>query len=241
MKIKLVFFVIIILTCKLAKGQTVLLHEKINDNMFEVPKKGPNFRHFTHMYLGFAFYIPHEDRDEITTINGATTAFSIGIRYKYKINNFFAIGTGFNYTNDIFSIKQDKNKIFPNSVIHRKEKIRFNSIGPYAFIRFNFGKRGNIIGRFIDIGVYYNWVFSAKHVCRDKIDNQTNKFKAGKQKIVLSNLDYVRDFHYGIKSRIGINRLVLTASYRLDELLNDDYYPLFLPRLNIGVEIGLHK
>lgn len=222
-------------------SQTVLLHEKISDYDFEMPKQGPNFRHFTHLYLGFAFYIPTGNKNEIPIINGLSTAFSVGVRYKFKLTNFFAIGTALNYTNDIFTIKQDKTKIFPNSNIHKREKLRLNSLGSEAFIRFNFGKRGNIIGRFIDFGAYINWVFVAKLVFKDQIKNQPNSYNAKKIKVVLSNLNYIKRYHYGVKTRIGMNRFVINASYRLDELLNDEYKPLFLPRFNVGIEIGLHK
>ncbi len=241
MKRIFIFFAVIILAHEIAVCQTVLLHEKISDYEFEIPSRGPNFRHFTHLYLGFAFYIPQSNENQITTINGATTAFSVGFRYKYKINNFLALGAGLNYTNDIFSIKQSKDKVFPDTVIHKNEKLRFNSIGPDAFIRFNFGKRGNVIGRFIDFGVYYNWVFVARQVFKDNSDKDSNKLDSGKQKVVLSDLNYIRPFHYGVKTRVGINRFVFTASYRLDELLNEKCTPMFLPRLNVGIEVGLHK
>ncbi len=241
-KIKILSVVITLLSLQFASAQTVLLHEKISDYDFDVPKRGPNFRHFTHLFVGLSFYVPLEDDNQIDCRYGASTSFTVGYRYKLKIANFFALGADFSYTNDIFSLQQNNNKSFPNSEIHRSEKLRFNSLGADAFMRFNIGRRGNVIGRFLDLGVYYNWVFLSKHVFRDKLsinvgDNKTS----GKQKIVLSDLNYIRDFNYGLKARLGINRFVITANYRLDELLNEKCTPLFLPRLNIGLEIGLHR
>ncbi len=242
MKIKILLFAISLIIGEISVSQTVLMHEKISDYDFDVPKRGPNFRHFTHLFLGFSFYIPERKQNEIDCVYGATTAFSVGYRYKFKVTNFFALGASLSYTNDIFSIKQNKEKTFPNAVQHRQEKMRFNSLGSDVFMRFNIGKRGNVIGRFIDIGAYYNWVFVARHVYKDHTrTKQTSTRSSGKQKVVLSDLDYITRFHYGIKGRIGINRFVLTATYRLNELLNDKCSPIFLPRLNAGLEIGLHK
>ncbi len=239
---KFILFLIILLIGKFATAQTVLMHEKISDYDFDVPKRGPNFRHFTHLAIGLGFYIPDEDAKQIDCVYGASTSFSVGYRYKYKITNFFAIGATLSYTNDIFSIQQNSQKQFPNKILHKREKLRFNSLGPGVFMRFNIGKRGNVIGRFLDLGTYYNWVFIAKHVYRDRLSNNNLLAQgAGKQKVVLSDLDYIKRFHYGIKCRVGINRFVINASYRLSELLNEKYKPLFLPRLNIGIEIGLHR
>ncbi len=242
MKIKILLFAIILIIGEISVGQTVLMHEKISDYDFDVPKRGPNFRHFTHLFVGFAFYIPEGSKNEISCVYGASSSFSVGYRYKFKISNIFALGASLNYTNDIFSIKQNKDKTFPNSMQHKKEKMRFNSFGNDLFVRINMGKRGNVIGRFIDLGAYYNWVFVARHVYKDHIrTNQTVVRSSGKQKVVLSDLDYITRFHYGIRGRMGINRFILTATYRLSGLLNDKNSPLFLPKLNIGLEIGLHK
>ncbi len=242
MKTKLIIIFIILIIGNLSIGQTVLMHEKISDYDFDVPKRGPNFRHFTHLFVGFAFYIPIQNENQIDCVYGASTSFSVGYRYKYKITNFVAIGAGLHYTNDIFTITQNENKIFPNKQLHKRERMRFNSLGAGAFIRFNIGKRGNIIGRFVDLGGYYDWIFVAKHVFKNRIEKTNPNYAGhGKEKVVLSALNYVRNFHYGFRGRLGINRFVLTASYRLDDLLNCKYAPLFLPRLNVGLEIGLHK
>jgi len=229
----------------LASGQTVLLHEKISDYDFKMPKRGPNFRHFTHLYLGFAFFIPNNESAEIETKPGSTTTFSVGWRYKFKITRWLAVGSGLNYTNDVFNLAQNENKIVPNDLLHEKEKLRFNNLGPEVYLRFNFGKRGNVVGRFVDVGAYLNWSFKVKHMYQNMVDNNLQPHQAGKQRVILSELKYVEPFHYGFKARIGLNRFVFTASYRMTELLTSDFRDeigdMFFPKLNVGLEIGLHK
>ncbi len=234
-----------IFLCEILVGQTVLLHESIRDYDFKMPTQGPNFRHFNHLNIGYAFYIPSNDVNEVETKAGTSTIFSLGWRYKLKITRWLALGAGINYTNEIFNIKQNENKVVPDTILHSKEKLRSNNFGPDAFIRFNFGKRGNIIGRFIDLGAYCNWPVSIEHMYEDNLDQNTSSTRAGLGRVILSKLNYVERFQYGLKARIGINRFVLTGTYRLNEFLTQDYKNevgnYSFPKLAIGIEIGLHK
>jgi len=242
---KYVIFVTCLIISELALAQTLLLHEKISDYDFDVPSHGPNFRHFNHLFVGFALFVPSNDEKEIETVLGSTTTLAIGWRYKYKLTNWFAVGAGINYTNDVFNLAQNDKKVVPDNIIHDKEKLRFNNLGPDVYLRLNFGKRGNVVGRFIDIGAFANWSFKVKDMYQDKIDNPNSAYGAGKGRVILSDLNYVEPFHYGVRARFGLNRFVLTASYRLTELLKKEYTQtvgdLFLPKLNVGLEIGLHK
>jgi len=241
---KISFIIFGILLSELLLGQTVLLHESIRDYDFKMPNQGPNFRHFNHLSIGYAFFVPSDDVDEVQTKPGTSTIFSLGWRYKLKITNWLAIGAGINYTNEIFNIKQIEGKVVPDTILHSKEKLRSNNFGPDGFIRINFGKRGNIIGRFIDLGAYCNWPVSIEHMYEDDLD-QTTPNGARLGRVILSKLNYVERFQYGLKARIGINRFVLTGTYRLNEFLTQEYKNevgnYFFPKLALGIEIGLHK
>jgi len=241
---KTIIFVISLLFSQYIHSQTVLLEEKINAYDFKLPSSGPNFRHFSHLYFGFAFFIPEGKVMEVKTKPGSTTSLEFGWRYKLKLTNWLSIGSGLNYVNDIYDIKQNNDKLIPDTVLHTKEKLRFNYIGSEFFIRFNFGKRGNIIGRFVDIGAYANYAFKVKHMFVDKVDGNI-PHRAGSQRVILYKLDYIEKFDYGVKGRIGVNRFVVTANYRLSYLFTDSYKAevgdYYLPKFNLGIEIGLHK
>jgi hypothetical protein len=241
---KFLFFFICTFASLICDGQTVLLEEKVSANDFKKPTEGPNFRHFGHLFIGLGFYIPQGKDLEIETKPGSTTSFEFGWRYKLKLTNWFAMGTGINYVNDIFNLKQVETKVVPLDTLHSKERIRFNNIGSEFYVRLNFGKRGNIIGKFIDLGVYANWAFAINHMYQDKYDSQL-PYQAGSQRVILYHLKYVERFNYGLKARIGVNRYILTASYRLSELLDSEYREqvgnYFFPKLSIGLEIGLHN
>ena len=57
----------------------------------------------------------------------------------------------------------------------------------------------------------------------------------------ITHLKYYEPFNYGVLARFGINRYVIYANYRLSDLFKSSYNYAELPRLTLGVQIGLHK
>lgn len=226
-------------------SQTVLLHEDISKLDFQMPSSGPNYKHFHQLYLNYGFFIPLGDAKEVETNLWKSAVFSIGWRYKRKLTNWFAAGMGLSYTKSVLSIKQNENKQIPNNIQHAEEKLKFNNLKLELYTRFNFGKRGNVIGKFIDIGGYMEYAFSVKHYYKDNFDKNSPPYYSGVREINETDLSYIKKFNYGLKTRLGINRWVITASYRLSNLLTDDYKntvgDYIFPRLAVGVELGLHK
>ncbi|OQX99544.1 MAG: hypothetical protein B6I20_09815 [Bacteroidetes bacterium 4572_117] len=226
-------------------SQTVLLHEDISKLDFEMPSNGPNYNHFHQLYLNHGFFIPDNDVQEVETEFWSSHVFTIGWRYKRKLATWFAAGIDISYTNPVFSIKQNTNKQVPNNIAHAKEKLKFNDLNIEFYTRFNFGKRGNVIGKFIDIGAYAGYSLVVKHFYSDSFDKNNPPYYSGKKEVVNKDLNYINKFNCGLKTRLGINRWVIIASYRLSDLLTDDYKELvgdcFFPRLLVGFELGLHK
>lgn len=226
-------------------AQTVLLQEDISKLDFQMPSSGQNYKHFHQLYVNFSFFVPLGDAQEVETNLWKSVAFSVGWRYKRKLANWFAVGSGLSFTNAFLSIKQDGNKQIPNNIQHAEEKLKFNNLNLELYARLNFGKRGNVIGKFIDIGAYMEYAFSVKHFYKDNFDKNSPPYYSGVREVNETDLSYVKKFNYGLKTRLGVNRWVITASYRLSNLLTDDYKntvgDYFFPRLAVGVEIGLHK
>ncbi len=241
---QLIAFIIIFIQFNLC-SQTVLLHEDIRKLDFQMPSNGPNYKHFHQLYLNLGFFIPGGDEMEIETELWESLSFSVGWRYKRKFANWLAVGTGLSFTNACLSIKQNSNKQVPNNILHAKEKLKLNNINLELFTRLNLGKRGNVIGKFIDLGGYIEYAFLIKHYYSDNFNKNSPPYYSGVKEVDQKNLGYVKKFNYGLKARMGANRWVIIASYRLSNLLTDDYKNItgeyFFPRMAVGVEIGLHK
>jgi hypothetical protein len=226
-------------------SQTVLLHQDIRKLDFQMPSSGPNYKNFHQLYLNYLFIIPMNEDNEVETNTGKSGVFTIGWRYKRKLSEWFAIGTGLSYANSQYSIKQYPGKQIPNNIEHDKEKLKYNNINLELYIRFNFGKRGNIIGKFIDLGAYGSYAITIKHFYEDNSNKNNPPAYAGKIKVNEKDLNYVNRLNYGLIARMGVNRWVISVSYRLSDLLTDDYKTMvgafYFPKLAIGLELGLHK
>ncbi|HBF88194.1 MAG TPA: hypothetical protein DDX39_06080 [Bacteroidales bacterium] len=232
-----VFFTII----SFAKSQAVVLEEDVNVDTLE-SKKGPNLKNFAHLYFEFGFNVfPQETGAEINPVK--SNILKLGYKYKYKICNFYALGFDIHYLNSSFNLAQNTSKLLPDSIMHDNENIIINNLGFEFYNRFNFGRRGNMIGKYMDIGAFGTFIFNKKHQSVDK-SNDPNIAMGHKQEIVNTGLIYVQSYSYGVNARVGINRYALTASYRLSDIFKTESesftfnYPE-LPRLYIGLQIGL--
>ena len=214
-------------------SQTVLLHEDVKDTV--LGKRGPNLKNFSHFYFGIGFIAgkPDSTGSDINSLRSVNVVF--GYRYKLKICNFYSIGYDIAYNSYSYFLKQNSTKITPDTVLHEKEKLNFGNLGLSLYMRFNFGRRGNHIGKFVDIGGYGDWTFNAVNFTKDKNSNG-NIVKSR-----ISNLHYFNSTNYGLMARIGFNRYVIYGNYRLSDIFKSSCNFSELPRLTIGLQIGFHK
>ena len=102
----------------------------------------------------------------------------------------------------------------------------------------------------MDVGIRLDVPFVRSHVTVDepKLAGSNNGRRI---KTKTTDLRFIEDYNYSGYFRLGFNKFVITASYRLTPLFIKDpnlytkynnglsQYP-DLPILNVGVEIGLH-
>lgn len=228
----------LLLTYSNSFAQTVLLEKNVKDNAYSL-KKGPNMKSFSHLFFGYEFFTGKPDKKGAEIIYGSSSSLNIGYRYKFKIFEFYSIGFSTIYSYNKYVIKQDKNKILPNPVLHDKEKIRFSNAGFEFYNRFNFDKRGNTIGKYIDIGLYGNWAFAINHYTRDKEYDENNMSELTVVKY--TGLKYTEKYGYGLSARIGMNKVSLSADYRISNMFKEDYQLPELPRFSVGLELTLYS
>ncbi len=206
---------------------------------------GQNKKHFAYSFINFGFIIPPSEGNGADIIYGQSHIFTYGIKYKYKINNIFSIGTGINYNSQIWNLQQNSSKTIPNNIIYDKEKIQLNNIGTETFLRFNIGKRNNSIGNYIDISPYAELSYKTKHETVINSINSNNIL--GEEYNVTTNvhLNYIENFNYGIKLIFGLGRVSFFGKYRISNIFTPEFKTSIsnteLNRLIIGLEIGLHE
>ena len=216
-----------------AFSQDILLQQNVKADSIR-PAYGPNLKTFIYGYTGLGFPLP-ANRVGGYIRPGVSSNFDIGIRYKRKISNLLAIGLDLGLESTSYKIKQDDSKTVPDNTLNDKEKIQINTAISSAWLRINAGRRGNYIGNYLDLGAFGGWNFQKKHKTANT--NEADE----KVKVTTSKLKYVEMFSYGLVSRIGISRYVLKAQYRLSDLFVSSYAMPELPRLIVGVEVGLFR
>ena len=230
---KTVFTFLLVLFGIVGFSQTLLMHEDVKDTV--LGKRGPNLKNFSHFYLGIGFIVGKPDSTGSDIKTGRSVNVVLGYRYKLKICNFFAVGYDIAYNSYSFALKQNSKKITPDTILHEKEKLNFGNLGLSPYMRFNYGRRGNIVGNFVDLGAYGDWTFSASNNTKDKEPN------GNIVKTSISHLNYYNHTNYGVLARIGFNRYVIFANYRLSDIFKKSYSYPELPRVTVGLQIGFHK
>ena len=226
-------------------SQTVLLEEDVTKLDFLKPKFGQNMTNYYHWFVDYGFFASPSEGIGADIYYGLSHTFSVGNRYKRRLNDFLAVGVEASYLYMVYNLEQNAEKTVPNNIQHKKEKFRLNTVNGGVYFRLNFGKRGNIVGKFIDIGTYGNWAFNLKHTYTDKIDDSGNPVGYKEQKTVNKQLNYFEPFSYGFIVRMGINRYTIFGMYRMSDYFNEEFKEnipdVELSRLAVGLQIGLHK
>jgi len=228
---------ILLLITLTTSAQAVLLEQNVNNDTIK-KTEGPNLKNYHHFYLTYGFMVDKAEKG--ADINyGNSSHFDIGYRYKLKVTNHYAVGTDLWWSFYSYNLKQSKTKVLPDTLLNDKEKLNFNNISLGLYNRINFGKRGNHIGNFLDIGAFGQYTFKLVHYTKNKMPNDNIVETYTKR------LKYYNPLNWGLMARIGFNRYIITASYRMSDYFKSSYlylgskYPE-LSRLSIGAQIGLY-
>lgn len=214
-----------------AKAQIVELEKDVDAQMKQT-KFGKNRTHYVHFFMSLGMVAGKPEKKASAIEYGNSTLFDFGFRYKLKICNFYALGADLSSSYITYALKQTAEKNLPNSVIHDEESLQTAGLNLGIYNRFNFGKRGDHIGRFIDLGGYGNWLYQREHFTRDKLPNGTI------QRVSISRLTFMQKTDYGVLVRLGLNQWVLFGKYRFSDLFTPESGYYELPRMIFGLEIG---
>lgn len=243
----------LLLTATAAQAQTVVMQQDVNQDTLET-SWGPNKRHHIQRYIGFGLGIGTEDRSfagkELNDVKYGfgTGNIMLGMRYKFRLAEHYALGLDLGYNRQSYNFKQRDDKFFPAPGKFDKERLTLHNVALEAYQRINFGRRGNHLGKYLDMGAYGEWNFSNVHLIKDEVEDPLANGGARKIKAKYKNLTYLHNLNYGVSARLGFGRWVVFGRYRLSDMFaqnklkqvleTTETYPE-LPRLTVGIQIGL--
>ena len=220
-----------------AFGQTVLIGHDVEKDLSE-PSAGYNRDYYLGSIWGGGLIFGPSETDSASINMGRSYQLHFGTRQKFQFGAFYALGSDFTFDFRSYSIRQDSLKRFPNAFINDKERLNLLDARYELYNRFNFLKRGDHMGLYLDLGGYIGYTFYSRHITWNEYDLNGDKFKS---KNVVRSLDYIRRFNYGLVGRIGYNFITFYFQYRLADLFRDDATYGFsdLPVYSAGISFDI--
>ncbi len=217
-----------------ARAQQVLVQANVADDTIKTVF-GANRRYFGHFYAGYGLVAGPAGRGAALRYGLGSSEGRLGGRLKFRLSQALAVNLDLGYAYLRYELAQNAQKTVPNAALHRHEKLGQHQIFSEASLRFNAGRRGNSVGRYLDLLAGGGWLAGTKHTTQDEPAPSI-----GAVETTESGLPYLRRWTGGVGARLGIARYALVGRYRLSSAFGDDYagWPE-LPRWVVGIELGL--
>ncbi|MET4104971.1 hypothetical protein [Hymenobacter sp. UYP22] len=218
------------------QAQRVLLRATPATDSMEVGY-GPNRAFFQHLFLGYAAVAGRPAGPGADLRYWASSEPFAGVRYKFKLSKALATGFDVRYARLVYSLEQNSRKQLPTAQLHQQESIVLSQLHLEPYVRLGFGRRGNVIGRYLDVSGWGGWVMASTHRTQDQPGPTGSK----RINTVEHGLGYVRRWPYGVGARLGAGRYALLGRYRLSDTFTASANPAYaeLPRWLVGFELGL--
>ena len=217
-----------------AHAQQVLVQANVADDTVKTTF-GPNRRYFGHLFLGYGLVAGPAGSGAGVRYGLRAAELRGGGRLKVRLNQTLAVNLDLGYAYLRYDLAQNGQKILPTPDLHRRENFGLHQIYTEASLRLNAGRRGNSVGRYLDLLASGGWVAGTTHTTEDDPGPGIGSVETTEY-----GLPYLRRWTGGVGLRLGHDRYALTARYRLSPAFGaaQAAWPE-LPRWLLGVEIGL--
>lgn len=228
MKYVLMVFAFLMILISETKAQSIMLEQDVIADT-TTPKFGKNRRQFVGSFLSTGSMFGSTTGDSAHTYNaGKSGSLGFGTYYKLRFSNLYSIVGSVSYRFSRYDMKplegQKYNRIITNEVMGELVQ------------RFNYGRRGDYIGRYVELGFSADYLFNSKSKTRVNPDDPDLSYKS--RKLVLVGLNYLEKVNYSAHARFGFNKYVLTFDYRLTDLVSKESN-FTLPPMMIGLRVDL--
>ena len=226
MKRQIITFIVALLgLVQTMNAQTVLMEQDVNQDTI-IPEFGKNRKHYFSSFVGVSILPTQIDSDSVQLKTGNSTLVTAGFYYKYKVSKVYSLVGSFYYGQSVYKFETEKDVKY--------NKLKANDVRLELANRFNFGKRGNVVGNYIELGVSGSYVYSTKLQTKRIVDDPSVNYET--LELELTGLKYIQKPNYSVHARLGFNKIAITADYRLSDL-TDETLSYDLPPLAVGVRL----
>ena len=213
-----------------------IVHEKISDYDFYktmIPKYGPNGKFFVYPEFSFSMFTPAITGYQIPIKYFNSFKTSAGANFKLRFTNWLSVGTDINLNfikynfHSLFLFDKEFSLNYPEFKAYKN----IYQIETSPYIRFNYGRRGNTIGKYIDFSFSTNYTILAKDSFIFKENGIRTQYTY--------NSTPSDKLTYAINTRLGFRWWAILISYRINNYYRNISIPL--PKLSIGVQFAISK
>lgn len=198
---------------------------------------GPNRKFYQHLFMGYTPVAGSPAGPGAALRPFKSAELVIGVRSKFRLTRTVSTGFDVQYARLVYALEQNSRKQLPNPQLHEQESLVLSQVQVQPFVRMGFGRRGNVIGHYLDLSGWGGWVMATSH----RTEDQPGTGGSARTVVVEHGLGYLRRWPFGVGARLGAGRYAATARYRLSDTFTAAADPAYveLPRWLVGLELGL--
>lgn len=217
-----------------ARAQQVLVQANVANDTVKTAF-GPNRRWFGHSYVALGLAVGPAETGAKLRYGLPSAEVRVGGRLKLRLSQSVALCGDLAYAFLRYELAQEAGKLVPASALHLRENLALHQLATGIALRLNYGRRGNVMGRYLDLLAGGSWAVGTRHTTEDVPMPGIDAVATTE-----SGLPYLRRFGSCAGARLGFDRYALVARYRLSPAFANGYtdWP-DLPRWVVGIEVGL--
>jgi hypothetical protein len=220
----------------MVNSQEIVLEKNLSKSVL-FQKSGIDHNHFGYLVSNYSLFLFKVNND-LPVIPAKSHTFSAGYRWNHRVYRIFSMGFTGAYLYEVFALKQETGKTFPNTILHQKEKVQKHSMATEIYSRVTLKKEYNQLGVYLDIGAYESLSLATRHKMHDK--NNDPAYLGSTRDLTLKKLNYIEPFNYGVLFRLGHNRFSLFTGVRLSRWLKKSYEFAQPPKISLGLDLSLY-
>lgn len=206
-------------------AQSVLMEQDVNQDTI-IASKGANRKFFTSSYISAGSILGASTADSsVPMATGKSWEFKYGISYKIRANNFYSVVFDIDYSRQAFYQE-------PLDEQNKYEKYILNNAGLGLMNRFNFGKRGNRVGNYLELGASGQYAFMVRKKVLTENEDKDAIYKS--LKATFNAPHEVNRLNYYADARLGFGHYIVYGRYLLSDILNEKANGGQLPAITVG-------